>query len=204
MRACDLRVSAGTIVPIRDRRQRCVSLVSETAIGATSSRRPGTRARSRSAGDSSRALVALEPTRRATRSARRRASAAPFLAQLIATAEQAPQTRERRRAEPAEASAAYRVDRSRRVQRSCASSALSNRARSRPCADRSRRSARRAPSRSGSPARRPSGAGAHHDVVPARLQALDRRRRHAALDHASSRPRRTARGASIAVCTSMP
>jgi hypothetical protein len=32
---------------------------------------------------------------------------APFLAHLIATARQAPQTRERRRAEPAEAIAAY-------------------------------------------------------------------------------------------------
>jgi hypothetical protein len=34
---------------------------------------------------------------------------APFLAQLIATKEQHPQTRERRRAEPSEAVAAYRA-----------------------------------------------------------------------------------------------
>jgi len=34
---------------------------------------------------------------------------APFLAQLIATREQHPQTRERRRAEPSEAVAAYRA-----------------------------------------------------------------------------------------------
>ncbi len=57
----------------------------------------------------SRALVAIEPAapHLGTRSATRH-PVAPFLAQLIATHLQLPQTRERRRAEPAEAIAAYR------------------------------------------------------------------------------------------------
>jgi hypothetical protein len=55
----------------------------------------------------SRALVPVTPSRpRACSMARPRPSAA-FLAQLIATAQQAPQTRGRRRAEPADACAAY-------------------------------------------------------------------------------------------------
>ena len=54
---------------------------------------------------SGRALVVMED-RSAGRSGPARPSA-PFLAQLIATAQQAPQTRQRRRAEPDEASASY-------------------------------------------------------------------------------------------------
>ncbi len=56
----------------------------------------------------SRALVALSPL---TGSAERMLSCryAPFLAQLVATKDQHPQTRERRRAEPDVAVAAYRA-----------------------------------------------------------------------------------------------
>jgi len=58
----------------------------------------------------SRALVAIEPAApHASPRALARHPAAPFLAQLIATHLQVPQTRERRRAEPAEAIAAYRA-----------------------------------------------------------------------------------------------
>jgi hypothetical protein len=55
-----------------------------------------------------RALIALTPAAAAHEppAAYRQA---PFLAQLIATREQHPQTRERRRAEPSEAVAAYRA-----------------------------------------------------------------------------------------------
>jgi hypothetical protein len=55
----------------------------------------------------SRALVALAPISDHAPAAGFRE--APFLAQLIATREQLPQTRERRRAEPGEAIAAYRA-----------------------------------------------------------------------------------------------
>jgi hypothetical protein len=59
-------------------------------------------------GSESRALVALDPLRgRAERSASHRY--APFVAQLVATKDQHPQTRERRRADPADALAAYRA-----------------------------------------------------------------------------------------------
>ena len=116
---------------------------------------------------------------------------------LIATG-RLPQTREKRRADPAEVIAAYRATVERlqklneKIRREHTSAgASSNRARSRPCAGRSRRSARHAPNRSGSPARRPSGDGAAHDVMAARLQPLNGRRRHAALDHGRSRLRRT-------------
>ena len=56
----------------------------------------------------SRALVALSPM---TESSERAIGYrhAPFLAQLVATKDQHPQTRERRRAEPAVALAAYRA-----------------------------------------------------------------------------------------------
>ncbi|HMK80938.1 MAG TPA: hypothetical protein VK438_14885 [Xanthobacteraceae bacterium] len=58
----------------------------------------------------SRALVAIEPAApHASPRALARHPASPFLAQLIATHLQVPQTRERRRAEPAEAIAAYRA-----------------------------------------------------------------------------------------------
>ncbi len=61
-----------------------------------------------SAGDrpQGRALVATEPAAPAPVARPRQAC---FLAHLIATKEQAPQTRERRRAEPTEAIAAYRA-----------------------------------------------------------------------------------------------
>lgn len=61
---------------------------------------------------SSRALVPLSPSAdsRPLCVTRRQA---PFLAHLIATARQEPQTRERRRAEPAEAIAAYEAMKSR-------------------------------------------------------------------------------------------
>lgn len=52
------------------------------------------------------ALMAVGEAETENRHARTRSSA-PFLAQLIAVAQDAPQTRERRRAEPAEAVAAY-------------------------------------------------------------------------------------------------
>jgi hypothetical protein len=55
----------------------------------------------------SRALVAVDPA--ATREPAASFREATFLAQLIATREQLPQTRERRRAEPGEAIAAYRA-----------------------------------------------------------------------------------------------
>lgn len=60
------------------------------------------------AAPSGRALIALTPAAALTEpSAHYRQ--APFLAQLIATKEQHPQTRERRRAAPEEAAAAYRA-----------------------------------------------------------------------------------------------
>lgn len=55
----------------------------------------------------SRALVA--PVAPAAATPRPQHRQAPFLAQLIATKQQHPQTRERRRAEPAEAVNAYRT-----------------------------------------------------------------------------------------------
>ena len=65
------------------------------------------RDRTANPGVQSRALVPVTPSRpRAGSMARPRPSAA-FLAQLIATAQQAPQTRGRRRVEPADARAAY-------------------------------------------------------------------------------------------------
>jgi hypothetical protein len=62
---------------------------------------------------SGRALVPLDPgTIDAYRHCATRRQA-PFLAHLIATARQEPQTRERRRAEPSEAIAAYEAMKSR-------------------------------------------------------------------------------------------
>jgi hypothetical protein len=57
------------------------------------------------------ALVPVAPCPRGPASVRVLPPAAPFLAQLIATRQQAPQTRARRRAEPADASTAYRAGR---------------------------------------------------------------------------------------------
>lgn len=56
-----------------------------------------------------RALIPVSPAAASDRSSRlTRYPAAPFLAQLIATQMQAPQTRARRRAEPEDAMAVYR------------------------------------------------------------------------------------------------
>ena len=61
----------------------------------------------------SRALIAIEaPVGPDRATSRTRHPQAPFLAQLIATQMQVPQTRARRRAEPAEAVAAYGAHRS--------------------------------------------------------------------------------------------
>jgi hypothetical protein len=55
----------------------------------------------------SRALVPITPPRPHTAAMASRRPSAAFLAQLIATAQQAPQTRARRRAEPAHVNAVY-------------------------------------------------------------------------------------------------
>ena len=74
---------------------------------ARSAQRPADAAGS--AASESRALVAVEPAApHAGPRTLTRHPAAPFLAQLIATHLQVPQTRERRRVEPEEAIAAYR------------------------------------------------------------------------------------------------
>jgi hypothetical protein len=81
-------------------------------IGPTDVTRGAGRAAGTAEGDASesRALVAIEPTiPHASPRALARHPAAPFLAQLIATHLQVPQTRERRRAEPEEATGAYRL-----------------------------------------------------------------------------------------------
>jgi hypothetical protein len=56
-----------------------------------------------------RSLIALAPAAPLGEPISQYRQQAPFLAQLIATREQLPQTRERRRAEPEEAIAAYRA-----------------------------------------------------------------------------------------------
>jgi hypothetical protein len=56
-----------------------------------------------------RSLIALAPVAPLGEPISHYRQQAPFLAQLIATREQLPQTRERRRAEPEEAIAAYRA-----------------------------------------------------------------------------------------------
>ena len=82
-------------------------------IGASSRQPPDPAARRPDAkepgqGTESRALVALTPpSERLERQAA--VGYAPFLAQLAATKDHHPQTRERRRAEPNEALAAYRA-----------------------------------------------------------------------------------------------
>lgn len=82
--------------------------VGAAAIGL-GSRRPATRRHEPQATPTeTRALVTVAPTGHTERSfARSRHPAAPFLAQLIATQIQAPQTRARRRAEPEDAVAVY-------------------------------------------------------------------------------------------------
>ena len=77
-------------------------------IGTTRSARRAAEAAASEVSES-RALVAVEPAApHAGPRTLTRHPAAPFLAQLIATHLQMPQTRERRRAEPSEAIAAYR------------------------------------------------------------------------------------------------
>ena len=56
----------------------------------------------------SRDLVVLDPERETPQPRRAAAPQAPFLAQLIASAEKLPQFADKRRAEPQEAEAAYR------------------------------------------------------------------------------------------------
>jgi len=88
-----------------------VSATTSPAVISSSTAR--TRAASKQAGEQrvtkSQALVAVAPIVRSDAPAplARRATSAAFLAQLIATREQLPQTRERRRAEPADAIAVY-------------------------------------------------------------------------------------------------
>jgi hypothetical protein len=78
-----------------------------TTAGYRQSGLPAQDAEAAPAGES-RALVALTPATAAHEPAGLHRQAA-FLAHLIATKGQLPQTRERRRAEPAEAIAAYRA-----------------------------------------------------------------------------------------------
>jgi hypothetical protein len=89
-----------------------VSATSSPAVVSGSTAR--TRAASRHASGEQpvakgQALVVVAPVVRSDAPApvARRAASAAFLAQLIATREQLPQTRERRRAEPADAIAVY-------------------------------------------------------------------------------------------------
>jgi hypothetical protein len=83
-------------------------------VGASSSvsalaRRATNEARDETRTESDSALIAIEPARRSEQDWHpARHPAAPFVAHLIATRMQAPQTRERRRAEPDEAIAVYR------------------------------------------------------------------------------------------------
>jgi hypothetical protein len=83
--------------------------VGTTAIGAAS-RRPAARRNGtqETAPIEARAVIAVAPPARSERTIiHTRYPAAPFLAHLIATHMQAPQTRERRRVEPETAAAAY-------------------------------------------------------------------------------------------------
>jgi hypothetical protein len=84
--------------------------IGAAAIGLNARRAAPVRRPPQAAEPESRALVAVAPAAPTERSfARTRHPAAPFLAQLIATQLQAPQTRARRRAEPADAIAVYQA-----------------------------------------------------------------------------------------------
>ena len=87
-----------------------ISGIGAAAIGPTP-RRTVTRPHApQSAQTGSRALIAITPATQSERSwTLSRRPGAPFLAQLIATQMQAPQTRARRRAEPKEAIALSRA-----------------------------------------------------------------------------------------------
>jgi hypothetical protein len=91
-----------------------VGIRATTSAAAISSTTAGARAASKQASAGppavgSRALVAVTPVTRSDAPApvARRTASAAFVAQLIATREQLPQTRERRRAEPADAIGVY-------------------------------------------------------------------------------------------------
>ena len=80
------------------------------AIGTLPRRTADRQGATPAAAPESRALIAVAaPTASDRATARTRHPQAPFLAQLIATQMQLPQTRARRRSEPAEAIAAYRA-----------------------------------------------------------------------------------------------
>jgi len=87
-----------------------ISGVGGAAIGLNPRRAATGRHEPQTRETGSRALIAVAPAAPSERSlARTRHPAAPFLAHLIATRMQAPQTRTRRRAEPEEAIAAYQL-----------------------------------------------------------------------------------------------
>jgi hypothetical protein len=87
-----------------------ISGIGAAAIGATPRRTAARLLEPQTAATESRALIAITPATQAERSwTHTRHPGAPFLAHLIATQMQAPQTRTRRRAEPAEAIALYRA-----------------------------------------------------------------------------------------------
>jgi hypothetical protein len=80
------------------------------AVGLRARRAPPSRHEPQASEPGSRALIAVAPAAPTARSlTHTRHPAAPFLAQLIATQMQAPQTRARRRAEPEEATAHYQA-----------------------------------------------------------------------------------------------
>ena len=84
--------------------------ISGTAISAPAMRRKGDLRDPELAETKTRALIAIEATAPSERQTfTSRYPSAAFLAHLIATHQQAPQTRVRRRAEPAEAIAAYQA-----------------------------------------------------------------------------------------------
>ena len=90
---------------------RIVGGIGETAaarIGRSVPRRPAGAVDDGMPRSDSRALVPVAPAAAPERPLGRRPSAV-FLAHLIASAQQVPQTRARRRAEPADAMAAYRA-----------------------------------------------------------------------------------------------
>jgi hypothetical protein len=87
-----------------------ISGIGAAAIGPTPRRGATRRREPQTAETESRALIAVAPATQAERSwTHTRRPGAPFLAQLIATRMQAPQTRARRRAEPEDAIALYRA-----------------------------------------------------------------------------------------------
>jgi hypothetical protein len=87
-----------------------ISGIGAAAIGPTPRRSATRQPEPQTAPAESRALIAIAPAAQAERSwTRTRHPGAPFLAHLIATQMQAPQTRARRRAEPQEAIALYRA-----------------------------------------------------------------------------------------------